>query len=146
MNATTTTTTEVVDEGRRRDRRGRVTLPRERREELLADYDRSGLSQTAFARRVGVRYPTFAHWVQARRRAGARPMSAIPASPPPSPSAMRFVELCPPSALRPAPPPSPPPPLTITHPELTVTLPDGLVLRGAEPIALAALVRALRET
>jgi len=29
--------------------------------------------------------------------------------------------------------------------ELSVTLPDGVVLRGAEPKALAALVRALRE-
>ena len=29
--------------------------------------------------------------------------------------------------------------------ELSVTLPDGVVLRGAEPSALAALVRALRE-
>ena len=65
MNATKT---EVVDDGRRPDRLGRMRTPRRRREELLAEYERSGLSQAAFARRAGVRYPTFAHWVQKRRR------------------------------------------------------------------------------
>ena len=63
------TKTEVVDEGRRPDRLGRVRTPRRRREELLAEYDGSGLSQAAFSRRAGVRYATFAHWVQERRRA-----------------------------------------------------------------------------
>jgi hypothetical protein len=36
------TMTEVVDEGRRPDRLGRVRTPRERREELLAEYESSG--------------------------------------------------------------------------------------------------------
>ena len=44
--------TEVVDDGRRPDRLGRVRTPRRRRQELLAEYDRSGLSQAAFARRA----------------------------------------------------------------------------------------------
>jgi hypothetical protein len=40
-----------------------------------------------------------------------------------------------------------PPPSSTTAPvsELSVTLPDGVVLRGVEPSALAALARALRE-
>lgn len=67
MNATMT---EVVDDGRRPDRLGRVRTPRSRREELPAEHERSGLSQAAFARRAGVRYPTFAHRVQERRSAG----------------------------------------------------------------------------
>jgi hypothetical protein len=62
--------TEVVDDGRRPDRLGRVRTPRSRRQELLAEYDRSGLSQAAFARRAGVRYQTFAHWVQGKRPFG----------------------------------------------------------------------------
>lgn len=126
--------TEVVDDGRRRDRLGRVRTPRSRREELLAEYDRSGLSQAAFARRAGVRYPTFAHWVQERRRtdggAAEAPATSANATP-------RFVELRLPSA--------PPTASTTSVAELSVTLPDGVVLRGTEPMALAALVRALRE-
>ena len=42
--------TEVVEDGRKRDRAGRLHMPRERREELLGEYERSGLSQAAFAR------------------------------------------------------------------------------------------------
>ena len=124
--------TEVVDDGRRPDRLGRVRTPRARREELLAEYARSGLSQAAFARRAGVRYPTFAHWVQERRRGGGDAVAAPAAAPSP-----RFVELRLP-ATRPSPSAAP-------AAELSVTLPDGMVVRGAEPSALAALVRALRE-
>jgi transposase-like protein len=82
---------EVVDDGRRTDRQGRVHTPRSRREELLAEYDRSGMSQAAFARRAGVRYPTFAHWVQERRR-GSGAAEAEPPAASPTRSA-RFVEL-----------------------------------------------------
>jgi transposase-like protein len=123
------TMTEVVDDGRRPDRLGRVRTPRCRREELLAEYDRSGMSQAAFARRAGVRYPTFAHWVQERRRTDGG--EAAPAA-----TAPRFVELRVPAASKAS---------AIASAELSVTLPDGVVLRGAQPKALAALVRALRE-
>ena len=51
------------------DTRGRVRTPLERRVALLAEYDRSGLSAAKFAALVGVRYPTFATWVQQRRKA-----------------------------------------------------------------------------
>jgi transposase-like protein len=126
--------TEVVDDGRRPDRLGRVRTPRSRRQELLAEYDRSGLSQAAFARRAGVRYPTFAHWVQERRRTDGAAEAEAPAV---SPST-RFMELRLPGT--PSMPPS-----SRSAAELSVTLPDGVVLRGAEPSALAALVRALRK-
>ncbi len=89
--------------------------------QLLAEYERSGLSQAAFARRVGVRYPTFAHWVQERRRGGLAAAAD---------TAPRFVEV----GVRATPPASP---------ELSVTLPGGLVARGADATALATLVRAL---
>jgi transposase-like protein len=124
--------TEVVDDGRRPDRLGRMRTPRSRREELLAEYERSGLSQAAFARRAGVRYPTFAHWVQERRsERGGESAPITPAAAPP-----RFVEL----RLPREPSLSPSPAVA----DLSVTLPDGMVVRGAEPAALAALVRALR--
>ena len=53
------------------DARGRVRMPVERQEALLDEFERSGLSGVKFARLVGVKYPTFALWVQKRRRARA---------------------------------------------------------------------------
>ena len=50
------------------DARGRVRVPVERREALLDEFERSGLSGVKFAQMVGVKYPTFALWVQKRRK------------------------------------------------------------------------------
>ena len=41
---------------------------RERREALLDEFERSGTSAARFAALTGVTYPTFASWVQMRRR------------------------------------------------------------------------------
>lgn len=123
---TPTTTAEIVEDGQRRDRRGRVIWPQERREEMLAEYERSGLSQAAFARREGVKYPTFAHWVQERRRdAGGKPAARADAAP-------RFVEL---GVRRSVEPPGG---------MLSVSWPDGLTARGSDPQMLAGLVKLLR--
>jgi hypothetical protein len=51
------------------DTRGRVRVPVERREALLDEFERSGLSGLKFAAFAGVKYPTFALWVQKRRKA-----------------------------------------------------------------------------
>ena len=51
----------------KRDALGRVTLPREQREALIAEFERSGLRGTQFARMVGINYGTFASWMQDRR-------------------------------------------------------------------------------
>ena len=51
------------------DRLGRVTVPAEQRELILDRFESSGLSGQAFAAQIGVKYPTFANWVQKRRRA-----------------------------------------------------------------------------
>lgn len=118
---TQTTTAEVIDDGQRRDRRGRVSWPAQRREQLLDEYERSGLSQAAFARQAGVKYPTFAHWVQERRReAAGQPGPTTDVAP-------RFVELGVPAAGT-----------------LSVSMPDGLVVSGTDPRALAGLVQLLR--
>lgn len=119
----------VVDETKR-DTKGRRITPKARRQELLAAYEQSGLTQAAFARREGVKYQTFATWVSEGRRrsaAGGLSKSVVP---------VRFAEVnLPPSAQR---------ELSANADALSVTLPDGVVVRGADALAMAALVKALR--
>jgi hypothetical protein len=50
------------------DRIGRIKTPRERREALLVEFDRSGMSGQQFAKWAGIKYGTFITWVQKRRR------------------------------------------------------------------------------
>jgi len=56
-------------------RRGQVHTPRQRREELLAEFARSGLSISKFAALVGVHYQTFWSWLQQdqKQRTAAEP-------------------------------------------------------------------------
>lgn len=51
------------------DTNGRVRVPAERREALLDEFERSGLSAMKFAALAGVKYATFAYWVARRRKA-----------------------------------------------------------------------------
>lgn len=50
------------------DTQGRVRTSREQRRLILAEFERSGMSAAEFARRTGLKYSTFAFWVQHRRR------------------------------------------------------------------------------
>src|SRR5258707_7197632 len=50
------------------DAQGRVLVSRERRELLLGEYDRSGMSGVKFVQYVGIKYSTLAYWLQSRRR------------------------------------------------------------------------------
>ena len=50
------------------DTRNRIVTPLARRESLLDEFERSGLSAARFAALTGLKYPTFASWVQQRRR------------------------------------------------------------------------------
>lgn len=113
---------EIIDTGDKRDELGRRIVPRERRAELVRAYQASGLTQAAFARREGVRYSTFAHWVQVALKASA--------------TTKRPVEFAEVRLPRPA---GEPRPLG-----LEVRLPDGTMLRGGSAAELAKLVRALR--
>ena len=54
------------------DGRGRVRMPAEKREALLDEFERSGLSALRFSGLAGVKYPTFALWVKKRREARAQ--------------------------------------------------------------------------
>jgi transposase-like protein len=63
----------------REDTRRRVRVPAERRERLVDEFEKSGLSAARFARLAGVKYPTFANCVQKwrqRRAAGDAPTEA----------------------------------------------------------------------
>ena len=50
------------------DQRGRVRTPIARREALLDEFERSGLSGQKFAAVAGLKYQTFAAWMLKRRR------------------------------------------------------------------------------
>lgn len=63
----------------RTDARGRVFTPIERREALLAEYARSGLSGKEFARLAGVKYSTFQYWRQCRKGRSGGSKSTTPA-------------------------------------------------------------------
>jgi transposase-like protein len=116
------------------DKRGHVRTPPERREELLAEFDRSGLTLTRFAELAGVRYSTFATWLQQRRnRTGA----AIQAREKVTPKPVRFAEVLVDGTLQPSAP---------AACALNVSLPGGahLVLTEASQVPLVAqLIAAL---
>jgi len=117
-----TVTAELVETGETRDRVGRKLTPAPRREELVAAWRESGLTQAAFARREGVRYPTFANWVQQARQVGRRAPASAPQ--------VRFAEVQVPAAM--------------SVPAVEVRLVDGTLVRGARAREVAAVVRALR--
>lgn len=110
---------ELVDDGAKQDAEGRRLMPRDRIAALVREYEGSGRTLAAFARGAGVKYSTFVGWVYKKR---ARANRAEP---------VRFAQL-----QLPAP--------NLATAELSVTLPDGVMVRGSDSQALAALVRALR--
>ena len=61
------------------DRQGRVRTPLTQREALLDAFECSGLSGMKFAALHGVKYPSFANWVQQRKR--RRSMTAASTGP-----------------------------------------------------------------
>ena len=72
------------------DTLGRVFTPSARRQQLLDEFERSGLSGIKFAALAGLKYQTFASWVQARRRQRS---GTGPARPPQDPLAsVRWLE------------------------------------------------------
>ena len=76
-----TNTTKAISTVIKTDGLGRVQTPATRRETLLDEFERSGLSGAKFAALVGIKYSTFATWAQRRRRQrGSSPVSARPAA------------------------------------------------------------------
>jgi hypothetical protein len=74
-----TSATEEPGEILSRDAQGRVLVSRERRESLLEECDRSGMSGVKFARYVGIKYSTLAYWLQSRHRHREREKSLMKA-------------------------------------------------------------------
>lgn len=134
MTPTTSTTATGAAEGSifKTDTMGRVRVPAARREALLDEFERGGASGQAFAAMVGVRYSTFATWMQDRRRAArARATGAsAPEASAPTPSsagAVRWLE-----ALVAAPPAAAGRPQAVAAP-LAVTCPVAPAWRSATP-------------
>ena len=117
---------ELIDTGDRRDVRGRRRMPAAQRAEYVRAYHQSGMTQAAFAKREGLRYSTFAHWVQKALRAAADSADQR--------HRVQFAQVQWPAAG---------PAMSPTSME--VRLPDGMILRGENAAELAQLVRALRD-
>ena len=62
------TSTQKGSEILKTDKRGRVKTPPQRRQELLEEFDKSGLSAPKFAALTGLKYQTFAGWLHQRRK------------------------------------------------------------------------------
>jgi hypothetical protein len=92
------------------------------------------LSQAAFARREGLCYSTFAHWVQKAAKGTLR-MTPSPSTPAPRHGPVQFAQVQLPSASSSA---------SLDTSSVELRLQDGVVVRGADVQKLAALVRALR--
>jgi hypothetical protein len=60
------------------DTKGRVRVPAERREMLLDEFEASSLSAMKFAALAGVKYATFANWIQRRRKQRAAIQQSSP--------------------------------------------------------------------
>jgi hypothetical protein len=63
-----THSTGTVDGIIKQDTRGRMRVTGERREALLAEFDRSAMTGRKFAAWAGIRYSTFSNWLRARRK------------------------------------------------------------------------------
>jgi len=119
---------EVIDTGNR-DASGRRRVSAAQRWEYVQAYRGSGMSQRAFARREGLRYSTFCHWVQKAERGGLR----VPCVTPAREGAIQFAQVQLPASAAES-----------RAGNLAVELRDGVVVRGDDVQKLAALVRALR--
>jgi len=110
----------------RQDRMGRLRFTREQREALLDAFESSGLSGTRFAAAHGVKYQTFATWVQKRKQ----PAAPLPAGHPlPAALALALAEV---EAFPTAPPEA----------AVELRLPGGIVvaISGRDQVPLAVVL------
>ena len=113
-------TAEVITGEKKRDERGHRLYDRERKERILEGYDKSGLTQKAYARKEGIKYSTLVYWLQNWRRGprvARRPQ-------------IKFTELSVPTVA--------------TGCRMEVVLADGMLVRGNDARELAELVSFLR--
>lgn len=111
----------------KRDARGRVQSTAESRAAAVAEYQRSGLSATAFAKMAGIAPNTFWNWLHAQGLTQKRPRALAGASKP-----VRFIQVT-------------PQPVSSTM-ALQVRLPGGVVIEvadTAQAVLTARLIEAL---
>ena len=111
----------------KRDARGRVQSTAESRAAAVAEYQRSGLSATAFAKMAGIAPNTFWNWLHAQGLTQKRPRALAGASKP-----VRFIQVT-------------PQPVSSTM-VLQVRLPGGVVIEvadTAQAVLTARLIEAL---
>jgi transposase-like protein len=108
-------TTELIDTGAKRDGRGRRIVTAQERASLISAYHSSGLTQRVFAEREGIKYSTLTSWLQGRRHAGKTDRRAV------------FAEVA--VAIPPA------------KVDLSVQLPDGIMIRSSAAVAGGASLR-----
>ncbi len=112
-------TPEVIHREKKRDERGHYIYDEERKRRIMEGYDKSELTQKAYAKKEGIKYSTLISWLQGRRRANGQTKSL-----------MKFEELRMPVATLGA--------------SIEVALPDGTLVRGTSARALAELLKLLR--
>lgn len=61
--------------------RSQIRISRKKRETLLAQFDQGGISGAKFAKQAGIKYTTFANWLQKRRGQQHRVMAASKSAP-----------------------------------------------------------------
>ncbi|KAF0093273.1 MAG: hypothetical protein E1N59_2965 [Puniceicoccaceae bacterium 5H] len=132
---------DVVEDGSRRDVRGRRRVGAAERERLLAELGQSGLTLRAFAAREGLNYHTLLGW-RARSSRASRDAEPVGASseaeaPRSEPSAVSFAQ------VRWAVPTEPSTMSAGQAEELEVRLGEGIVVRCASPGQAAELLKAL---
>lgn len=111
----------------KRDDLGRVQSTAESRAAAVAEYQRSGLSATAFAKMAGIAPNTFWNWLHAQGLTQKRPRALAGASKP-----VRFIQVT-------------PQPVSSTM-ALQVRLPGGVVIEvadTAQAVLTARLIEAL---
>jgi hypothetical protein len=108
-------TTEVVETGEKRDASGRRLAVKRHREAMIAAYERSGLTQRAFAAREGIGFYRFVAWLKRHRQKDGK-RGFVEVNMPRHPAAASKVE---------------------------VALPSGVVVRGADVEQIAQLVERL---
>ena len=109
---------ELIKDGSKRDDRGRRLVAEAERERLIGLYETSGLTQKEFARREGIKDPTFVAWLSRHRKSGSKHDTPV-----------RFEQFLLAGA---------------GASKLEVQLPGGLIVRGSEVDAVVGLVKMLK--
>lgn len=121
---------EVLGEESKNDTRGRRIVSAKRWAEILGAYPASGLTQEQYARREGINYHTLVSRLGRARLKSGRNAGVLGERPQPESLVPGFIEAILPSGID-------------KSSALEVVTPSGFIIRGADPVAVAALVRAL---